>query len=118
MPEKLIRLLNRIKNNNYEICLYYVGVSNYKLAIRRVHERIEKGGHGIADNLVERRYSESINNLNKLIGYFDEVNIFDNTTIFYRLYKRTGSKIFYKSNNLPDWAREAVENDTNCGTIK
>lgn len=114
----ITRLLNRIKSNNYKIFLYYVGVSNYELAIKRVHERVKKGGHGIADDLVKRRYFESMNNLKEMINYFDEVNIFDNTVNFRRVYKRTGAKVFYKSKNLPDWAREAVENDTNCGTIR
>lgn len=117
-PESIIRLLKRIKDNGYVIHLYYVGVSDYNLAIKRVHERIEKGGHGVSDRLIKKRYFESVKNLKDLTDYFDEVVLYDNSRYFDNIYRRTGSKIFYKSNNLPDWAREAVENDTNCGTIK
>lgn len=117
-PESIIRLLERIKNNDYMMHLYYVGLSDYNLAIRRVHERVAKGGHGVSDELVKKRYIKSIENLQNLSKYFDEVILYDNSRYFNNIYKRTGSKIFYKSENLPDWAREAVENDTNCGTIR
>ena len=44
--------------------------------------RVSKGGHGISDEDIERRYYESINNLKNIIDICDEINIYDNTEIF------------------------------------
>lgn len=42
---------------------------------------VNKGGHGIADKDIERRYYESLRNLNDVIEICDEINIYDNTEV-------------------------------------
>ncbi len=38
-------------------------------------ERVAKGGHGVPEELIRKRYYESLNNLNRLISKFDIVKI-------------------------------------------
>ena len=44
------------KEHGFYIRLYYVGVDSVDTAVERVHKRVEKGGHGIDDEIIEKRY--------------------------------------------------------------
>lgn len=59
----------------------YIGVEDSEVAKERVKIRVSKGGHGIPDKDIERRYYDSLNNLNNVIEMCDEVNIYDNTEV-------------------------------------
>ena len=67
------------KKHGYSIKLFYIGVESADLAIKRVHQRVEKGGHGIDDATVRRRYSVSMEALKRIIPLCDVVEIFDNS---------------------------------------
>lgn len=75
-------ILNNIEKAHhlgYEIIIYYVSVDSADIAIKRIHERVKCGGHGINDQDVKRRFNESKNNLKKVLKYCNEVLFFDNT---------------------------------------
>lgn len=75
-------ILNNIEKAyslGYEIIIYYVFVESADIAIKRIHERVKNGGHGIDENDVVRRFKESKNNLKKILQYCSEVQLFDNT---------------------------------------
>lgn len=63
----------------YEIIIYFVFVESADIAIKRIHERVKNGGHGINDADVIRRFKESKNNLKKISKYCTEVQLFNNT---------------------------------------
>ena len=72
----------RARELGYQIEMYYVGVDSVDIAKVRIASRVLKGGHGIPDADVERRFSESIKNLPRAIELCDIVEIFDNTEAF------------------------------------
>ena len=37
----------------WEVNLFYIGLNNADLAVERVKQRVEKGGHGISDELIK-----------------------------------------------------------------
>lgn len=55
--------------------MYYVGVASVEIAKERVALRVKKGGHGIPDKDIERRFVESIKNLPRAIRVCDIVEI-------------------------------------------
>ena len=63
----------------YTIKLFYIGLESPELAIKRVHQRVKKGGHGIDDLTVRRRYSVSMNALKNIIPLCDVAELFDNS---------------------------------------
>jgi len=69
------------KEKSYEIVLIYVWLNSPELAIERIKDRVKKGGHFIADEIVVRRYYRGIKNL---FQYFipdcDYWSIYDNST--------------------------------------
>lgn len=72
----------------------YIGVNTVEIAKERVNLRVQKGGHGIPDNDIERRYIDSLNNLKKAIEICDEIKIYDNTELFEQvMYIKNGKLI-------------------------
>lgn len=78
----IINHINKAKEQGYIVNVYYVGLESADLAIQRVQQRVEKGGHGIAQEDIRRRYVQSLNNLKKIIPICDKVVIYDNTKNF------------------------------------
>jgi predicted ABC-type ATPase len=58
-----LSILGEAKRMNYEIILFYFWVNSVELALERIAERVEMGGHDVPDEVVRRRYSRSLNNL-------------------------------------------------------
>lgn len=72
----------RARELGYYTELNYVGIDNPEIAIERIKLRVLDGGHGIADEVVRKRYSKSLNNLKKAIEVFETVFVYDNTNMF------------------------------------
>lgn len=73
-------LLINARDNNYKIILLFIWLRNSKLAIKRVDERMKKGGHFVEKNIIERRYKKGILNFfNIFAPLSDEWYIFDNS---------------------------------------
>lgn len=78
----IVHNIKKAKEQGYIVKVCYVGLESADLAIRRVQQRVEKGGHGIAEDDIRRRYVQSLNNLQKIIPICDKIEIYDNTERF------------------------------------
>lgn len=74
--------IKKAKENGFEVNMNYVGLDSADIAKQRVAQRESKGGHGIPDDLIVKRYSASLENLKQILPLCDRVNIFDNTVQF------------------------------------
>lgn len=83
--------------------MYYIGISSAELAKQRIACRVIKGGHGIPDEDVERRYRETFENLKVVLPLCDLVSLYDNTEKFRRIaiYKK-GVPVLI-SHDVPEW---------------
>lgn len=81
----------------------YIGIDNPEIAKERVKIRVSKGGHGIPDKDIERRYYNSLKNLNEVIKICDEVNIYDNTEVLREIAYLKHGKIVWVDKKLPKW---------------
>ena len=54
-------------------------LANVELNIARVAERVAKGGHHIPENVIRRRYNESLHNLKTAMEIADKSIVFDNS---------------------------------------
>lgn len=52
----LVRIVQQAQALGYEVTVLYFWLSSPEMAIQRVHERVEAGGHSIPDQVVRRRY--------------------------------------------------------------
>ena len=70
---------------------------------------ISKGGHGISNKDIERRYYDSLDSLKEDIKLCDEINICDNTEMFREIIDFQNSKIVWVDNKIPTWAIKLLE---------
>lgn len=75
-----VNLVKRAQKQDYRVCLLFFWLNSPELAMKRVAERVSKGGHNIPEGTIKRRYTASINNLFKLfMPIVDYWAIFDNS---------------------------------------
>lgn len=84
---KLIREMRRI---GYEVRLYYLWLPSAKLALKRIAERVKRGGHNIPNDVAVRRYGKGLTNLfHRYLPLVDYCAIFDNTMNPTLIYERS-----------------------------
>jgi predicted ABC-type ATPase len=87
--------IHRAKQNGYTVTLIFLWLESTELAIQRVKNRVEEGGHNIPTETIIRRYHAGLRNLFQI--YFDICDlilIYDNS-------KSAPDLIFEKSSNQP-----------------
>lgn len=111
--------IQKAKALGYCIEMHYIGLKDVELAKKRVKDRVKKGGHGIQDSLIEKRYSMSLDNLNKAIPLCDKVVIYDNSVSFVKIAEfETGNIIWINEEVEADWFINNVLNkfEKGCDT--
>lgn len=101
--KSIFRNIRKAKELGYIIELHYIGVDSADIAKKRVAYRVERGGHGIPPEDIERRYHESLANLNKVIMLSDLAVLYDNTSKFKRFAIYTKGKLTFLSSDIPRW---------------
>ena len=104
----ILKTIDKAKELGYELQLFYIGVNNPEIAKERIRNRVEKGGHNIADEIVEKRYYKSLKNLKQVITKFDEVYLYDNSIKYKHIFSFINNKILYKDKNV-NWSKDAIE---------
>ena len=75
----IVRFISAAKASGYRITLFYVGLESVDLSKQRVAIRTQKNGHSIEEAVLERRYSQSFDNLAKVIPFCEEIYFYDNS---------------------------------------
>lgn len=99
----ILRNIKKAKKLGYVVVIHYVGLDSVDLAKQRIAYRVKHGGHGIPDEDVERRYTESIRNLFTIIPFCDLVDLYDNTHCFRRFAIIRKGMLVRLSKNIPRW---------------
>lgn len=107
--KSIIRNIKFAKENGFYIVMNYVGVENPNVAKERVKIRVSKGGHGIPDKDIERRYYDSLKNLKDVIDICDEVNIYDNSEVLREVIYLQNGKIIWRNKKIPNWANNILQ---------
>jgi len=75
-----VRLLRQAKRRDYTVKLFYLWLPDASTAIRRVRERVRKGGHDVPADDIRRRFRRSLVNLTRhYLALADGWAIFDNS---------------------------------------
>ena len=76
-----VRFLKNLKRRSYRIYLYFLWVDNVDIALERVADRVQRGGHNVVEEIVRRRFNRGLANFFKLYRpLLDLWAIFDNST--------------------------------------
>ncbi len=103
---KTLRTIKQARELDYFIRLYYIGVNTAEESIKRIKNRVEKGGHAIADNDVLRRYDKRFDDLIMILPYCNEVKFYDNENGFVEKAEYRNGSLIIKSADIPQWLSE------------
>lgn len=101
--KSIIKNIEKAKKAGYIIEMHYVGLDSVDIAKLRVNNRVAKGGHGVSEDIIEKRYKETFVNLKKVLPLCDLVAFYDNSESIRRfaIYKKgICAKL---SVNVPEW---------------
>jgi len=117
--DEIVREIGDWKNNSDQLkaakmainlrneCFLY-GLNSPEIAKERIKNRVKKGGHNIENDIVEKRYYESLKNLKEIILKFDKVQLYDNSNKYIEFFSFEDNKILFKTKDI-SWAKEAIE---------
>lgn len=101
----------KAKEYNYYIRLFYVGINSLDESLSRIENRVNKGGHDIPKDIVEKRFSKRFDDLSKILPYCNEGHLFDNENGFREVAEYRNGKLIIKSDNPPKWLLEYKANN-------
>ena len=78
--KSFLGMIQKARQNGYFVSLVFFWLESPDLAIYRVQQRVNEGGHNIPEEVIRRRYFRGIENLFKLfLNEVDYLVIFDNS---------------------------------------
>lgn len=107
---KTSRTCKKAKESGYYIRLYYIGIDSEEESLKRIRNRVEKGGHNIPTEDVHRRFENRFKVLNKVLPYCDEAFFFDNNNGFEEVAKYRNGEFAVTTEKEPNWFKEFREN--------
>ena len=101
--KSVVKNIYKAKELGYFIELHYVGVESVEIAKDRVKYRVGQGGHGIPETDIEKRYKETFQQLNSILGECNLIAFYDNTEKFRRFAICKNGELVRISQNVPGW---------------
>ncbi|WP_117191288.1 zeta toxin family protein [Rhizobium terrae] len=80
-----VSLLQKVSRAGYQTLLIFVALATPDLHIKRVEQRVSRGGHNIPEHIIRRRYDISFQNLIACLSVSETTMIFDNSAAGARL---------------------------------
>ena len=108
--KSILNNITKAKKRGYFIELHYIGVEDVNIAKERVDSRVKRGGHGIAEKDIERRYIDTFNNLKIVLPECDLAVLYDNTIEFRRFAIYKNGKAVRVSCDVPMWYEKFTGN--------
>lgn len=103
---KAVKTIRRAKAAGYYIRMYYVAVGSAEESIRRIENRVAKGGHNIKEADVRRRFSGRFKSLLKVLPYCDEILFFDNENGFAQVAEYKDGVLRPRGHYFPEWINQ------------
>ena len=76
------KMARAARDKGYTVRLYYVGLDTAEESVRRIANRVARGGHDIPTQDVERRFARRFRDLGKLLPLCNEATFYDNDNGF------------------------------------
>ena len=73
--------LRRLQSEGYQFHLVYLWLPTVELAVARIAERVRRGGHAVANDIVQRRYDRSLFNFFGIYGGFADSWLMVNNSV-------------------------------------
>lgn len=103
---RTLKTIKRARDLDYFIRLYYIGINSVDESLKRIKNRVEKGGHDIPTRDVERRYNKRFKDLINILPFCSEVKFFDNENGFVEKAEYKNGELIIKNNDIPNWIKD------------
>ncbi|MCH5206149.1 MAG: hypothetical protein J1F09_04290 [Oscillospiraceae bacterium] len=103
---RTLKTIQKARGLDYTVRLYYVGVGSADESIKRIKNRVEKGGHDIPSEDVRRRHGKRFEDLARILPLCNEVRFFDNENGFVEKAEYRNGVLIPKSETLPPWLEQ------------
>ncbi len=105
---KTANTAKKAMQNGYYVRLYYVGLSSIDESIKRIENRVLKGGHNIPKEDVVRRYDSRYFDIAAVLPYCNEAVFYDNENGFKVVAEYKNGEIIPVGSS-PVWLSELIE---------
>ena len=109
---KTERTARKARERGYYVRLYYIGLNSADESIKRIANRVAKGGHDIPQEDVYRRFSSRFDSLLRVLPLCDEAAFYDNENGFVEVANYQNGEIIPKGDYRPAWLRELMAHAT------
>ena len=75
-----LAFLTHARAQHYVVVLVFIGLDTGELAIARVVERVDAGGHDVPDDKILSRFPRALQNLTSALEFVDHAFLFDNSS--------------------------------------
>ena len=91
------------RSSGYYVRMFYVGLDTLEECLRRIKNRVDKGGHDISHEDVVRRFNRRIMSLRHILPYCNEATLFDNENGFVPVAEYRNGEIVTLTELSPKW---------------
>ncbi|MDR1689048.1 MAG: zeta toxin family protein [Clostridiales bacterium] len=92
--------------NGYFIRLFYIGLNSSEESVKRIKNRVQKGGHNIPSSDVLRRFSKRFADLKAVLVYCQEGYFYDNENGFLQVGEYRNGEFIPTTTEIPEWYNE------------
>lgn len=106
----ILRLMEQARQFGFSIHLIYIGVDTVGATLGRIEERVARGGHGVPEHDVRRRYERSLGHLMMAIERADRATIIDNSSDYgpSEVLMINQGQIIKRAKDTPRWVSTAL----------
>lgn len=105
---RTLKTVQTAREKGYRINLYYVAVNSADESLRRIENRVRKGGHDIPAEDVKRRYQSRFSDLLKILPYCDTAQFYDNENGFQFVAEYRNGELLPVGDYRPEWLAELL----------
>ena len=99
----------RCQELGYFVRLYYIGLDTSDESLARIQNRVRRGGHGIPEEDVQRRFTGRWEAVAKVLPYCDEAEFYDNDNGFVQVARFRNGELIPMGSHRPKWLAELTE---------
>lgn len=100
-----VEFLREARSKGYLVFLVFIGLDSPELAVSRVMQRTEAGGHDVPDDKIVARFPRTMEKLRVAIAFVDHALVFDNSSADepYRLVAEFEGGTLVRQQRHPAW---------------
>lgn len=98
-----IDLAKKAKSLGYQTVLYFLALNNPAIAIKRVEERVRKGGHSVSESTIRERFTRGLEMLDEnALQFYDRIAVYNSSERFELQFVIQDQKLEFTKSLDPD----------------